>query len=49
MTTRNLPTGIYEHFKGNKYDVQGVATHSESGELVVVYRPMYGDKNLWVS
>lgn len=43
-----LPQGIYRHFKGNNYDVLGVAVHSETGEQLVVYRPMYGDRKLTV-
>ena len=26
----------------------GVATHSETEESMVVYRPLYGDRALWV-
>ena len=40
--------GIYEHFKGMRYRVEGVAKHSETGEQVVVYRALYGEKALWV-
>jgi hypothetical protein len=40
--------GRYRHFKGNEYEVVGVATHSETHELLVVYRPLYGDGGLWV-
>lgn len=40
--------GRYRHFKGNEYSVLGTATHSESGEALVVYRPLYGDGDLWV-
>lgn len=40
--------GVYRHYKGKLYDVIGVATHSETGERLVVYRPQYGERGLWV-
>jgi hypothetical protein len=40
--------GRYRHFKGGLYEVLGVATHSETGEELVVYRPLYGEGGLWV-
>ncbi len=40
--------GIYKHYKGNLYEVIGVATHSETEEMHVVYRPLYGDRALWI-
>ena len=40
--------GIYRHFKGKKYYVEGVATHSETGESYVVYRQLYGDRLLYI-
>jgi|TARA_B110000902_G_C14292691_1_gene581716 hypothetical protein len=43
-----VKAGVYEHYKGNKYQVIEVATHSETEEKLVVYRPMYGDMALWV-
>ena len=43
-----LKPGRYRHFKGNEYQVIGLATHSETEETVVVYRPLYGDGALWV-
>jgi hypothetical protein len=43
-----LPTGKYRHYKGNDYEVVGVATHSETHEPMVVYRPLYGERALWV-
>ncbi len=43
-----LPTGTYRHYKGNDYAVIGVATHSETREQLVVYRPLYGEGALWV-
>ena len=32
---------VYRHYKGNYYIVEGIATHSETGEPLVVYRPLY--------
>ena len=40
--------GTYAHFKGARYEVLEVATHSETGERVVVYRQGYGERALWV-
>lgn len=36
-----LRCGVYEHYKGKKYLVLGVARHTETGELVAVYVPLY--------
>ena len=43
-----LQPGRYRHYKGKFYEVIDVARHSESGELLVVYRCLYGDYSLWV-
>jgi len=40
--------GRYRHYKGNEYEVIGMARHSETRELMVVYRPLYGEVGLWV-
>jgi len=40
--------GIYQHYKGNLYEVIGVATHSETMEEYVVYRALYGKYDLWI-
>jgi len=43
-----IPPGRYRHYKGNLYEVIGIARHSETEELLVVYRCLYGDRSLWV-
>ena len=43
-----LASGRYRHYKGNDYEVIGVARHSEDESYLVVYRPLYGDQDLWV-
>ncbi len=43
-----IPPGIYRHYKGNTYQVLGVAKHSETEEALVVYRALYGEWGLWV-
>ncbi len=46
--TPDIKPGRYRHFKGAEYEVQGIARHSETGEQLVVYRPLYGERDLWV-
>ncbi|MEQ1792659.1 MAG: DUF1653 domain-containing protein [Nitrospira sp.] len=43
-----IQPGRYRHYKGNDYEVLGVARHSETEEEVVVYRALYGKGGLWV-
>ena len=43
-----LKLGKYKHYKGNDYEVVGVAKHSETLEDLVVYQALYGDKQIWV-
>jgi hypothetical protein len=40
--------GRYRHYKGNEYEVLGIAHHSETEEELVVYRALYGEFGLWV-
>ena len=45
---RKLEVGkVYRHFKGGMYLVEGVCTHSETGEEMVIYRALYGEGKLW--
>lgn len=44
----NIKLGKYRHFKGNEYEVIGIAKNSETLQETVVYRALYGEKELWV-
>lgn len=48
MKQTYVPLGKYRHFKGNEYEVIGIAKHSESSEEFVVYRALYGEQELWI-
>ena len=43
-----IKLGIYRHYKGNDYEVIGLARHSEDESQLVVYRALYGEQGLWV-
>ena len=43
----NIKLGIYRHYKGNEYEVLGLASHSETNEPLVVYRALYGNFDWW--
>ena len=48
MTDNLIPLGIYNHYKGNEYEVIGISKHSESLEVMVIYKALYGDGGTWV-
>ena len=45
-----MELGLYKHYKGNIYEVIGIAKHSETLEEMVVYKATYQAdvENLWV-
>jgi len=43
-----LEKGVYQHYKGNMYEVYMTARHSETEEWMVVYKALYGEQGMWV-
>ena len=43
-----LRPGRWRHFKGGEYELLFTARHSETEELMVVYRALYGEGGYWV-
>jgi len=43
-----IELGRYRHYKGLDYEVIGEARHSETEEPFVVYRALYGERQLWI-
>ena len=43
-----MQKGIYEHYKGNRYELLYIAKHSETLEQMVVYKALYGEGEIWV-
>jgi hypothetical protein len=44
----SITLGRYRHYKGGEYEVLCEARHSETEELLVVYRALYGQRGVWV-
>ena len=42
-----IPKGVYHHYKGNRYRVEGLALHSETLEPMVIYQALYGVGEMW--
>ncbi|WP_444930331.1 DUF1653 domain-containing protein [Microbulbifer sp. SSSA002] len=43
-----MQRGLYRHYRGNLYEVLHTAKHSETEEVMVVYRALYGSYGVWV-
>ena len=48
VNRNNIKPGLYRHFKGKEYRLLFVARHSETGEPMVVYQALYGERGYWV-
>ena len=48
MNNEIVVHGIYKHFKGDMYIVEDLARHSETNEIMVIYRALYGNNQLYV-
>lgn len=46
-----IAPGIYQHYKGKRYEVIGIGCHTETLEYVVIYKPLYeheGQPDVWI-
>ncbi len=43
-----IKLGKYRHFKGGEYEVVGFARHSETDEIMVIYKALYKGGDTWV-
>lgn len=48
MEERKIVKGIYKHFKGKEYIVLDLAEHTETREILVVYKALYGEYRTFV-
>lgn len=40
--------GRYRHYKGNEYEVIGIAKHTETEELLVIYFSVKNPEQFWI-
>ena len=40
--------GIYKHFKGGLYEVYGVCSSKNTGQIFVLYKPLYNETGFWI-
>jgi len=40
--------GIYQHYKGNQYEVIAIGRHEETHQELVVYRAMHDLSQVWI-
>lgn len=45
---RMKPGDVVQHFKGKRYEILCFAKDSETQEMLVVYRALYGECDVWV-
>ncbi|MCQ2514696.1 MAG: DUF1653 domain-containing protein [Ruminococcus sp.] len=45
--TEEIELGRYRHYSGKLYEVIGFAKHSETGEKLVIYTPLYDGGEVW--
>lgn len=43
----NISPGLYKHYKGALYRVLYCATHTETGEIFVIYHSLQNPSALW--
>jgi hypothetical protein len=49
LKAKSITVGsIYEHYKGLRYKILGVARHSETLEELIIYQALYGESDIWV-
>lgn len=47
LVDRSIKSGVYRHFKGGYYCVLCMAVHTETGENLVIYQELYGERRVF--